>query len=77
MINKQWKIEPRQEFINITKKIQAFITKSKVKNGICVVYTKHTTACVRILEPDFIFTYPAVCSIRMKKPLITRPSSFM
>ena len=52
MIRKQWKIIPKLEYTNITDKIQNFIDDNSIKDGICLIYTKHTTACIRLLEPE-------------------------
>jgi len=51
------KTTKRDEFINITGKIQDKITESGVKDGICIVYIPHTTAAVTINEgadPDVV-----------------------
>lgn len=40
----------RSEIIAITSKVQEVVTKSKVKNGICVIYNPHTTAAITINE---------------------------
>lgn len=40
----------RNEFIDITHKIEEMISKSGVKSGICVVFVPHTTAAVTINE---------------------------
>lgn len=40
----------RNEFIDITHKIEEAISKSGVKSGICVVFVPHTTAAVTINE---------------------------
>ena len=54
MIIKQEKLIPKEEFTNITKKVQRIITQNRVLNGVCIIYTKHTTACVRLLEPEVL-----------------------
>lgn len=38
------------EFIDITHRIQSIVQESSVKEGICVVYTPHTTAGLTINE---------------------------
>lgn len=38
------------EIINITDKIQEIITKSKIKEGICSVFTTHATGAIIINE---------------------------
>ena len=40
----------RNEIIDITSKVREILKKSKVKSGICVVYTPHTTAAITINE---------------------------
>ena len=51
---KQFNIKPIDEYINITDRIQRYIKKEKIKNALCMIYTKHTTACIRILEPEIL-----------------------
>ncbi len=38
------------EIINITDKIQEIVKKSKIKDGICSVFTKHATGAIIINE---------------------------
>lgn len=38
------------EMINITAKVQAAVSESKITDGICLVYVPHTTAAVTINE---------------------------
>ena len=40
------------EFVDITDKVDGFIKDSSVKNGFAVVYSKHTTAAIRINENE-------------------------
>ncbi len=40
----------RQELIDITSQINSIIKKSKVKNGLCNVFTAHATAAIIINE---------------------------
>jgi len=40
----------KQEFVNITSKIDDFVEKSKIKNGLCYIYVKHTTAALTTNE---------------------------
>ncbi len=40
----------RTEIIDITSLVQAVVEERKVKSGICVVFTPHTTAAVTINE---------------------------
>jgi secondary thiamine-phosphate synthase enzyme len=44
------KTNSRTELIDITEKIQSIVSKSNVKNGICVVFVPHTTAGITINE---------------------------
>jgi len=38
------------EFIDITSKVQAIVSKSKVKEGLCIVYCPHTTSGITVNE---------------------------
>src|SRR3989338_3782875 len=40
----------KQELIDITDKVNSIIKKSKVKNGICNIFTAHATAAIIINE---------------------------
>ncbi|RUM28580.1 MAG: YjbQ family protein [Aquifex sp.] len=43
--------------VNITQQVEQVVKKSGVREGICVVYTPHTTACVFVNEgadPDVV-----------------------
>ena len=40
----------REEFIDITESIKDIIDKSKVKEGLCIIYTPHTTSAITINE---------------------------
>jgi secondary thiamine-phosphate synthase enzyme len=40
----------RSEIVVITSQIQSVVSKSKVKNGICVIYNPHTTSAICINE---------------------------
>ena len=40
----------KQQIIDITDKVKAVIKNSKIKNGICQVYTPHATAAIIINE---------------------------
>ncbi|BBE30146.1 hypothetical protein OSSY52_02870 [Tepiditoga spiralis] len=40
----------REELINITDMVNESIIKSRVKNGVCIVFTTHTTAAITINE---------------------------
>ena len=40
----------RNELVDITKKVEQVVDKSKVKEGLCVVYCQHTTAGITINE---------------------------
>ncbi len=52
------KTKEREEIVDITKQIEDFVKKNKVKEGLCVIYTPHATAAITINE-----NYdPSVCS---------------
>ena len=40
------------EFVDITDKVDGFIKDSSIRNGFAVVYSKHTTAAIRINENE-------------------------
>jgi len=40
----------RSDIIDITSKIQSIVNKSKVKNGICIIFNPHTTSGITINE---------------------------
>ena len=47
----------RENFYNITAKVNDAVAKSKITNGICVVYCPHTTSGITINEnadPDVV-----------------------
>ena len=47
----------REEFVNVTREVQAAITDSGIKSGVCLVFCPHTTADMTINEnadPDVI-----------------------
>ncbi len=44
------KSKKRIELIDLTDKVQDIVSKSGIKEGICVVYSPHTTAAVIITE---------------------------
>jgi secondary thiamine-phosphate synthase enzyme len=44
------KTNRRIELIDITQKVQAIVTKSKVQEGICFIFCPHTTAGLTINE---------------------------
>ena len=51
------KTSKKSEFINITRQIESLISKNEIKNGICVVFTPHTTAGITTNEnadPDVV-----------------------
>ena len=41
-----------QEFIDITEHVCRFVEESKVQNGMALVYSKHTTAAIKINENE-------------------------
>ena len=40
------------QFIDITKRVQQYISKSNISNGLVVIYSKHTTAAIKINENE-------------------------
>ncbi len=54
----KFEVKTKQEgFTDITYKINSYIEQSNVKEGICVIYTPHTTAAITINEnadPDVV-----------------------
>lgn len=42
--------DKKSQIISITSQIQAVVNKSKIKNGLCVVFNPHTTAAITINE---------------------------
>src|SRR4030042_2882693 len=44
------KTKKRQEMIDVTSKVREIIGKSKLKEGLAVVYTPHATAAIMINE---------------------------
>ncbi len=40
----------RTDFVDITDKIRRYITEQKIENGICTIFTPHTTAAITINE---------------------------
>lgn len=47
----------RPTFHTVTEKIKEIVTNSKVKSGICLVYSRHTTCAVMIDEDSFDKAY--------------------
>lgn len=48
--NIKLRTKSRSDLIDITREIQSIVSKSNVKNGICVIYVPHTTAGIFINE---------------------------
>jgi len=51
------KTSKREEFLNITDKVNEQVRNSGIKNGLCIIYIPHTTAAVIINEsadPDVV-----------------------
>jgi secondary thiamine-phosphate synthase enzyme len=49
--------EQRRQFVDITRQVEAELTKSGIQDGICLVYSPHTTAAITINEnadPDVV-----------------------
>lgn len=42
----------RTELVDVTNKIESIVAKSKIKNGICVVFVPHATAAVMLNENE-------------------------
>lgn len=42
----------QSEFQDITENISDALNLSGIKNGVCLVYTKHTTSCIRLIENE-------------------------
>ncbi|MBW3022705.1 secondary thiamine-phosphate synthase enzyme YjbQ [Candidatus Woesearchaeota archaeon] len=40
------------QFIDITKDVKNSVINSKIKNGLCCVYSKHTTSAIKINENE-------------------------
>ena len=47
-----FKTKSRREFVNITSDIEKLVTKSKIKEGICLVNAMHITASVFINDNE-------------------------
>lgn len=47
-------IETNQEteLVNITERVEGIVSKSKVKNGICLIFVKHATAGIIVNEDE-------------------------
>jgi secondary thiamine-phosphate synthase enzyme len=50
MITFSVKTNSKEELIDITSHIQKAVGESKVKDGVCYIYTPHTTAAITINE---------------------------
>ncbi|MCX8158128.1 MAG: secondary thiamine-phosphate synthase enzyme YjbQ [Candidatus Diapherotrites archaeon] len=44
------KTNRREEIVDITKRVEEIVLKSKIKEGLCVVFVPHTTAALTINE---------------------------
>ena len=42
----------RTELVDVTNKVEGIVGKSKIKNGICVVFVSHATAAVLLNENE-------------------------
>lgn len=49
--------DARPEFYDVTQKVKEIVTRSKIKNGIAVVYSQHTTCSVIIQEESHDINY--------------------
>lgn len=50
MIRFTVKSKSREEIIDITRQIQNAVSESGITNGVCYIYTPHTTAAITINE---------------------------
>lgn len=57
IIKVNFDIKPDKEFIDITELVQAKINELNVEWGFVIVYTKHTTACIRLLENETLLMH--------------------
>lgn len=46
------KTTQKSELIDITQKVKNFVKESKTKDGVCLIYTKHTTTSIIINEKE-------------------------
>lgn len=46
------KTSKRNEMINITRKVRQIVGDSKIKEGLCSIYVRHTSAAITINEND-------------------------
>lgn len=57
-ISKQFTLKtPKEDFIDITRSVQSFISDNNITRGHCVVYCPHTTAGITVNEnadPDVV-----------------------
>ena len=44
------KTKHRNQLINITDQVKQVITKSKTKEGVCIIYVPHATAAIMLFE---------------------------
>jgi len=49
---KSFEIVPKEDYTDITDLIKDYVLPLDIESGMCMVYTKHTTACIRLLEPE-------------------------
>ncbi len=42
----------KKEIIDITDTIEGELSKQKIKNGVCILFVKHTTACITTADLD-------------------------
>lgn len=50
MIKLEIETTKKEQFIDITSKVQDIVKASKIKNGLCLIYVAHTTCSVVINE---------------------------
>lgn len=56
------------EFIDITDDVMAIVERTAIKNGFAVVYSKHTTAAVRINENEPLLLQDMECFLQRVAP---------
>jgi thiamine phosphate synthase YjbQ (UPF0047 family) len=52
--------QARQEFFDVTDRLQEFLRQSEVRHGIALAYTAHTSCCVLLQEESEDVTYYGV-----------------
>ena len=60
------------EFIDITDRVVEFVQRSEVRNGLAVVYSKHTTAAITIQENEPLLLKDMVALLERLSPKAAR-----